>query len=183
MTMVSRSSLQALLVARYKEIADRLGRRLKSPDLAAEALQETYLRLESGGDLEEVRNPSEYLYRIALNVARDRQRSETRKASREAIEEILELADDTPGPDEIIEARSEIMALKRVLQGLPQRRRDIFLAAWGDGLPHREIAERYGLSLRMINMELAKAREYCALQLKKGNIVRFRTGDLESSDD
>lgn len=183
MVSVSRTTLQTLLVERYNEIAQRLNRRLKSRDLADEALQETYLRLERGGDLEDVRNPSEYLYRIALNVARDRQRTEVRRASRQAIDEIFDLADDRPGPAETIEARSEILALDRALQGLPPRRREIFLLAWGEGVPHREIAARHGLSIRMINMELAKAREYCALQMKTGKVVRFRNHDPESSRD
>jgi DNA-directed RNA polymerase specialized sigma24 family protein len=45
MTVDSISSLRSLLLAEYVDFDRRLTRRLGSPDLASEALNETYLRL------------------------------------------------------------------------------------------------------------------------------------------
>jgi len=44
---------------------------------------------------------------------------------------------------------------------LPPRQREILLAARLDGLPRREIANRLGISLRLVEKELQRAQEYC----------------------
>ena len=181
MSDVSRTSLREMLVARYDELAARLTRQVGSVDIAEEALQDTWLRLEQGAPVGKVSNPAGYLLRIALNIARDRKRAEGRRASREAIEAAMDLADETPGPAEIAEARSELAQLERALAELPERRRAIFLAAWGDGLSHHAIAERYGLTVRMINLELAAAREHCAARLKINSANGFQWRHPKSS--
>jgi RNA polymerase sigma factor (sigma-70 family) len=184
-TDLIRASLRQMLVASYDDLVAKLTRRVGSADLARDALQDTWLRLEQGrGVIGEVRNPASYLFQIALNVARDRRRADSRPASAEAIEAIMDIPDEAPGPAEIAEARSELAALDRALAELPERRRAIFLAAWGDGLSHREIAERHGLTVRMIDIELAQAREHCARRLKnfaKEANKRFHLRHRESS--
>ncbi len=175
--------LRKTLVASYDDLAARLTRVVGSRHAAEEALQDTWLRLERSGSVGEVRNARGYLLRMALNIARDRRRSESRLASAESIEAILGLADDTPGPAHVVEFRSELDALKAALAELPLRRRQIFLAAWSEGLPHAAIAQRFGLTPRMINIELAKAREYCALRLKQPerSVLHFPRRGGESS--
>ena len=68
MTIDSISSLRTLLLAEYVDFDRRLTRRLGSPDLASEALNETYLRLEGMRELGPVRSPKAYLFRIAPRV-------------------------------------------------------------------------------------------------------------------
>lgn len=184
MTDAIRAALRRLLEARYDELSARLARRVGSAHLAEDALQDTWLRLEQGGAaIGEVRNPQGYLFRIALNIARDRRRAEQRLASAEDIEAVMGLADEAPGPAAVVEARSDLAALERALAELPERRRAIFLAAWGEGRPHREIAAQFGLTVRMIDLELARAREHCAARLKNTTVVRFQAGRAESSHD
>ena len=132
---------------------------------AGDALQDTWLRLENSENIEAVRNPGAYLYRMAFHSAIDRQRAEERRLSVGEVELMLDLASPEPGPAEVAEANSELDALIRALEQMPQRRRDILLAVRLDGMPQREVAERFGISLRLVELELKRAQEHCAEQL------------------
>ena len=161
----ARATLRQLLQLGYEDLRRRLAHRLGSAELAGEALQDTFIRLESAGAIGPVQNPSAYLFRIALNLGHNRRRAEARRLTGAETEALLELADDAPGPARIAEARSDVAALKRAIAELPARRRAIFLAAWRENVPHHAIADRFGLSLRTIQIELRHALEHCAARL------------------
>lgn len=163
------STLLNVLVDSYDDFVRKLTWRLRSSELAREALQDTYLRLARGGDLEAVDNPAAYVLRIATNLARDRQRAEKGLATAEEIEAAMDIADDRPDPAAIVEARSELKVIERVLAKMSVRRRAIFLAVWKDHLSAREIARKYDLSIRQINAELQRAREQCIVALRKSS--------------
>jgi RNA polymerase sigma-70 factor, ECF subfamily len=167
MIETSRATLRHLLLGGYDDLKRRLACRLGSMDLAGEALQETFLRLECAGDIGPVRQPRAYLYRIALNIAINRRVAENRRLTAAEAEALLDVVDETPDPARTAEARSEVEALKRALVELPPRRREIFLAAWVYEVPHQKIAERFGITLRTVQMELKDAREHCALRLDR----------------
>jgi len=61
--------LRNLLLSSYEDLANWLTRRLGSQELAREALQETYLRLERGNEIGPVHSPKAYLLRTAINIA------------------------------------------------------------------------------------------------------------------
>ncbi len=162
-----RASLRRFLVSGYDDLKERLTRRFGSSDVATEALNETWLRLEKVTEIAAVRDPEHYLYRMAVNTAIDRRRADARWVSHATIEEVLQFEDEAPGPERITIARSQIAALDRMLAELPQRTREIFLAVLIEELPYREIAERFGLSLRSVEREMARAFGHCSEQLKE----------------
>jgi RNA polymerase sigma-70 factor (ECF subfamily) len=163
----ARATLRQLLQLSYDDLKRRLARRLGSTELAGEALQDTFLRLERAETIGPVRNPRGYLFRMAINLAINRRHAEARRLAAPETTALLELADDAPGPARIAEARSEVAALKRAIGALPARRRAIFLAAWREELAHPAIAERFGVSLRTVQVELRHALEHCAAQLDR----------------
>ena len=172
MSDTSNAVLKSLLVTKYKDFVRRLARRLGSSDLAEDALQETFLRLEQGNIIGPVRNPKAYLLRIALNMAANRRTADRRRLAEMEIDKLLELPDDAPDPARTAEARSEIEALKRALEDLSARRREMFLASWIENLPHAEIAKRYGVSVRTVQVELKLALEYCDFCLNRQKGLR-----------
>lgn len=165
MTDASRATLLRLLQDSYDELRNTLTRLLGSPELASDALQDTFLRVEAATEIGPIVSPKNYLLRIARNIAVDHRRADARHATVSEVEILMELADEAPGPARIAESRSEIEALKRALMALPHRRREIFLAAWVEGASRREIAARFGISERRIKAELKIAREYCAAHM------------------
>jgi RNA polymerase sigma-70 factor, ECF subfamily len=183
MAETSRSILLNLLLTGYDDLKLRLTRRLGSSDLAGEALQDTFLRLELAGDIGVVSSPQGYLFRTALNIATDRRRAESRHLNHVEVDALLDLADSSPDAARTIEGRSEVEALKRALAELPPRRRAIFVAAWVEGVPRQVLAARFGVSLRTIKLELKRARDYCALRLDRDVTKRFPPAPRQSSSD
>lgn len=167
-----RTYLRQWLVSRYDELKRRLARRLGSDDVASEVLHETWLRLGQGGEVGIIRNPESYVYRMALNVAVDRVRAETRWAKRAQIEALLASESDELDPEHIVAAKSEMAAFERALSELPARSRDIFVAALIEELPYREIAERFGISLRSVEREMSRVFDHCVTSMKKSPVRR-----------
>ncbi len=159
---VYRAALQQSLVGNYANLNGRLARRLGSPDAAAEALQETYLRLETASILSAVSNPISYLFRIAVNIATDKRRAEARRLTTNEVDALLDIADEAPDPARVVEARSELLALERALQEMPERRRAIFKAVLIENIPRRDLAKRFGVSVRTIDIEVQRALEHGA---------------------
>lgn len=149
-----------LLVSSYPDLKRRLAGRLGSADAANEALQDTYVRLQRTEIQGELRNPRSYLISMALNIASNRMRSEARHLSAADIQDLVEIADETPNPLRIAEARSDLAAVERALQGLPQRRRAMFRRFWVDNADYREIALDFNVSERTVRHELLLATRY-----------------------
>jgi RNA polymerase sigma factor (sigma-70 family) len=159
--------LRQLLVERYYDLRDRLTRRLGSMDLASEALHEVYLRLDRIGDPGSVTHPAAYLFRAACNAANDALRIENRYARQRAASPLNDLPDRSPGPDDTVEARIELEVLASALMTLPRRQREILIAARYEQIPRAEIAKRYGISRRQVQIELQRALETCKDYLDK----------------
>lgn len=156
------SGLRDFLVRRYDDLKRRLTVHLGSADLAGEALQETWLRLESSKEgAEPVQYPLSYLMRMATNAALDRMRAEKRFLSGEEVEQVLsDLSDPAAGPARTFEARSEAERLAAVIQQMPSRRRNILILIRVDEMPRQEVADRLGVSLSLVDRELKRAHEY-----------------------
>ena len=160
MSETSWAGLRHRLLDGYDEFVRRLTRRLGSADLAREVIHETYLRFERVGDMEPVRNPDGYIYRTAINIAKNKSVIERRYINASETELLIGIVDDTPDPARSAEARSQTDSLKRVLARLPARRREIFEASWADEVPHAELAVRYGVHVRTIQRELEQATKF-----------------------
>ncbi len=167
MSVTSWAALRELFLAGYDSLSRQLARRLGSEDLAAEAMQDTYLRLQRSGSIEPVVNPSAYLYRVAVNTAINRRVAHRRLATAVEISAAMDIPDEAPGPDRTVEGRLEMQALDHALAELPRRCRDIFIAGFLEGLPHAAIAARHGVSLRTVRSDLRRALEHCAERLEK----------------
>lgn len=159
-------TLSQFLVSRYADLRSRLARRLGSSEWAEDALHDTYLKLAGADAAGTVRNPAAYLFRSALHAALDRRRAENRRLGDADVDALMHIADETPGPARIVEGRNDVERLALVIEKLPPRRREILLAARLDGLSRREIAERFGISVSMVEQELRAAQEYCAARLR-----------------
>jgi RNA polymerase sigma factor (sigma-70 family) len=74
-----------------------------------------------------------------------------------------------------------VEALQQALEGLTPRRREILLASRLEGVPLREIAQRHGISQRMVEIELRRALAYCSLRLDREAVQRFGPRPSKSS--
>jgi len=87
---VNKIRLRGDLVTSYSELIKKLTRRLGSSDFAYEALHETFLRLDRVTDAAPVRSPTNYLFRIAINVAKDRRKANKYRVGAAEIDALLD---------------------------------------------------------------------------------------------
>jgi RNA polymerase sigma-70 factor (ECF subfamily) len=168
MTETSLAVLRQLLVERYDDLRRRLTRRLGSEDDARDTLHDMYLRLGGVGEAAaNVRSPTAYLIRIAVNLIGDRRRIEGRQGTRVDIDTVLDLVDETPDQARALEGRSAFQALQRALADLTPRQRAILIASKLDHVPRTAIARELGISRRLVHTELKRALEICQSHVEK----------------
>lgn len=149
---------QALLVENYTGLHRRLARYLGCADAASESLHEAWMKLAGARFEGTVQNPVAYIYRVACNAATDRLRAERPWQYAGDAEDMLEqVVDHSPGPELIAEVRSDLEAVERAMQGLPNRHQDILVALRVHELTRQEVAVRHGLSLRRVDTALRQA--------------------------
>jgi RNA polymerase sigma-70 factor, ECF subfamily len=164
-SLSNRAILQSILVADYNGLVRRLTRRFGSPDFASETLHETFAQLERIGDETVVLSPKDYLFRTAINVGKNLQRSERLRASASDIDALLDVPDETPLPEQIVAARSDMDELVRALDELPLRVRQVFEAVFFANKPYAQIAQQFGVSTRTVERDVQHAVEHCSRQV------------------
>jgi len=162
-------SLLSVFLERYNDFRSQLKRRLGSEDLAHDAMQEAFLKVNDLPASASIQQPAAYLFRVALNIAEDQRRRDSRLLTGVEISELINMTDEAADPARIAQGRSQIDAFRRALRGLPERTQQMLLAARVHDLPHAEIARRYGVSERIVSKELKRALEHCARELDAPN--------------
>ncbi|WFU22140.1 sigma-70 family RNA polymerase sigma factor [Bradyrhizobium sp. CB1717] len=170
----NRIRLRGQLVENYEGLIRKLTRRLGSADFAHEALHETFLRLDRVTDAEPVRSPADYIFRTAINIAKDRRKAQNYRVSASEIDVLLDICDDEPDPARVVEARSEIEAFKRALAELPPRPREVLQSISIEGQPAHQVAARLKVSIRTVESDLKLALGHCADSLE--HTLRRRLG-------
>jgi len=165
--------LRQLFLGGYGELKARLAQRLGSAELAADVLQDTWLRLQRAAPIGPVHRPKSYLFRIAYNIALKRRRAEREMVTLDDARGALSLVDDAPDPASVIEGRSELAKLNQAVAELSPRQQEILFASRLDHVPLAELAVRYGISQRWVERELRYAVFHCAGRLDRDVVQRF----------
>lgn len=161
MSETTRDQLRSRLVAQYSKLRRKLEFMVGSTDRAADALQETWIKLGAVKEMQ-VGNADAYLLRVASNVAIDQHRREAHQHLVDVdIDELVEIEDELVDPERIVSARLEVEALQFTLSKMPPRRRAIFLAATVEGQLVRDIAARFEISISLVEKELRYVMRAC----------------------
>lgn len=131
-------------------ILNRVSDRGGAEDLVQEVFAE-YLRLSARNATEAIKDPSRYLYGIAVHVVSDHQR---RVASRKPRADLFEAEvthraaeEATESPDQAVERFEIQLALNRALEAaLPVTHRRVMVLTYNRGLSHVEAARVLELS-------------------------------------
>lgn len=157
------SGLIAAFQQHYRDLLRFLVRRTGDSDRAADIAQETYIRLNAtAAETTGVENRKAYIYRIAGNLAIDAVRREGRETAwlaDHAPDDMI--ADPAPSPERVAIDRDRLRLLEETLDTLPPRARLALLMFRVDGLSHREIAERLGVSESMVAKYIGQALRHC----------------------
>ena len=141
-----------------------LALRLRSYQEAKEVAQEAYVRvlsLDSPGAVSFLRA---FLFKTAANLAVDRLRHRAR-GRRITDAGMFDELREPASPESEAASEQEIAILERLVGELPPKCRAAFLLYKIHGLEFPQVAERMGLSERMVRLYVVRAVAYCRVGL------------------
>ncbi len=135
----------------------RMHRGSDVPDLT----MEIYERVLRNRRPDEIENPRAYVFRIASNVAREARGLEAQ--SRVAFDSaaVDGASRRLAAPDDVMERvgnDQELQELEKAIAELPDMHQAVVFLALRDGLPHKEVAKRTGLSVGSVGVYVCEAR-------------------------
>src|SRR3546814_10578336 len=90
----------------------------------------------------------------------------------------VEVASELPGLERQWQARRSLQTLEAAVEQLPDKCRTVFLLSRIEGLSNAEVAQRCGISVKMVEKHLAKAILKCRAQV--GDRSEEHTSELQS---
>jgi len=134
-------------------------------DAAPDLLQDAFVRVLRHGQLEAVANPPALLQQIAVNLVRDfARRRKTEQAYARYGHFLADPPSDETSPEDKMEYERKSRLLDQAVDVLPPRCREVFELCVAD-VPVKEIAERFGISDRMVRKHLSLAMQLCRAAL------------------
>lgn len=147
-----------LFDSNYETLVRYVTRMVDSYHVAAELVQDVFLRLWSGRAELDIRGDVRgYLRRMARNRALDWLRRDhlQREWERTAELEVRAWSETTPTDHDRFTLLAEVLA--ETLAAMPERRRTVCELRWRDGLGPSVIAQRLGLSLKTVETHITRA--------------------------
>ena len=148
----------------YRGLVQFLRRRTASDQDAEDAAQESLAKLLRYRESEPRDAWKPLLYRIATNVANDQHRTSTSHCSDDHL--VLDgqvVVDPVHSPEERASREQEVALLSQAILALPPKCQRVYLLKRVHEMSHAQIAERCGISTKMVEKHLATAM----VQLRK----------------
>ncbi|MDR9851817.1 RNA polymerase sigma factor [Herbaspirillum huttiense F1] len=150
----------------YRELLQFCLRKVKNPETAADLVQDSFVRvltMERAGQA--ILDPRALLRQVALHLKIDMDR----RAAIRQHEDLDSLPEtEMPAvpahlqPEQACAAIQSAHAYLEAIDSLPTRCREAFQLYAFEGLPNKEIAERMGISLSMVNQYISRGKLACA---------------------
>lgn len=139
---------------RMYRVLDRLS---GEPDLAADLVQEAFIRLYGRGALPDA--PEAWLISVAMNLFRNERSTKTRRTRLlSLVRGEFAQADPAPAPDEQVLAEDARTRVRATIDRLPDRERQLLLLR-AEGYSYRDLATALDLNEASVGTLLARARD------------------------
>lgn len=166
--MSQRDDLIRAYTTHYDMLLAFVERRVQSRELAADIVQDIYLRIATHDSAVPVENPLAFFYRVAGNLIIDRLREQAVRARHDDPDSMAEdVADNAPGSEAQIAGQQRLQLLSQAISELPARCREVFILRKIEHLEFDDIARRMGISRNMVEKHLRKALLHCQTRLQE----------------
>ena len=137
-------------------------RRLSNKSEAEDLTQDVFERVLKSLNVAPILNAEALIFRIAVNLVRDRVRRERSHGIEEPLtaESVVEFADALTvdlSPERVVQGEKVLVSVLAALDELSERTRAIFYLYRLENLKIREIAELYGISPSAVEKHVGKA--------------------------
>ena len=166
------------LCARHFEFVWKCARAFGSKsDEIDDVVQDVFLVVQRRhADLKEERLARSWIYSITRRVVSS-QRRRRRERDARAVPDVDSLTSAEQSPLAVAEHHREIRVLYALLEGLEERKREVFVLSEILEMSGREIAEMIGVPMNTVYSRLRAAREEfdAAAQRQRKSLARWRT--------
>lgn len=163
-------NIKELFLAHRRGLQAYLTGKLRDAETAADLTQEVFARFaerERASGAAAIMSDRFYLYRMARNLAVDHLRRQSHGMTVSISPEALDrVADQMPSPERTAHGNGDVQRVRMALAELPERTRQVVCLARLEGLTHREVAERLGISDSSVQKHLAKATHHVMKRLR-----------------
>jgi RNA polymerase sigma-70 factor (ECF subfamily) len=156
-----RATLDALSSQFGASLLHFFRRRIRDASEAEDLVQEVFVRLVKRGNIAALHDLRGYLFETAASVLTDRARK--RRSHRSDQHEPFDPAvhgNEDFSSDHVLIGEETLTRASRALLELPERARTIFVLRRLEGLRYQDIARRLGISLSLVEKEMARAVAY-----------------------
>ncbi|MAL00940.1 MULTISPECIES: RNA polymerase sigma factor RpoE [Alcaligenaceae] len=165
-----------LLVLKYqRKIMRLLSRMIREPSEVEDVAQEAFIKAYRA--LPQFRGDSAFytwLYRIAINTARNWQASSQRRPMSSSIvsnedDETFDQIDnltDISTPESVLASRQVISTVNEAIDALPEELRTAIVLREIEGMSYEDIAQAMGCPIGTVRSRIFRAREAIAAQLR-----------------
>ncbi|MCP1626745.1 sigma-70 family RNA polymerase sigma factor [Pseudomonas nitroreducens] len=158
--MSSTFDVQSLYSDHHGWLHNWLRGRLGNAADAADLAQDTFLRVLLRPERAELHTPRAFLRTVARGLVIDHwRRQELERAYLDSIAHLPEA--QVPSAEDRHTILQLLENIARLLDGLKPKVRSAFLLAQCEGLPHAQIAEELGVSVRSVERYIAEALFHC----------------------
>jgi RNA polymerase sigma factor (sigma-70 family) len=149
----------------YRQYASALlrfiSRQNVSPEEAKEIVQETYCRLQQIPQVETLESPRGYLFRTAINLARDTKRQRRRRqqdmSNASDTSPAEDIASEAPTAYQVLKGEQELAIIRQAITELNPTCRQVFILHRFGNATYGQIAEQLGVSVSMIEKHVSAA--------------------------
>jgi RNA polymerase sigma factor (sigma-70 family) len=144
------------------------GRRVRDHAEVEDMVQDVFTRIVARDAAEPVEHLGAYVLRTASSVMTDRLR---RRASRVTALHVSFDADlhgeAEIDPERVFTGKEDLHAATAALLSLPERTRSVFVLRRLEGMRHREIAARLGISVSAVEKHMLRAIQHLHIEMEK----------------
>jgi RNA polymerase sigma-70 factor (ECF subfamily) len=133
------------------------------PEEAEDLTQDIFVKLWKNSQTVEIESLKGYLYTLAKGVIVDWTRRSVNQMVFETLIEEQYVVPAAEAVDEKIAFDQLLSVIHQIAETMPKRRFEVFRLKWVEGLTRKEIAQRMGITITTVDIQLKKAVDYLRL--------------------
>lgn len=164
-------AFEELFQRHHKKLYGFLFKLLNSKQDAEEIVQDTFVKIwEKHEDFIEGYSFESFLFKIAKNAFLNLNR---KNINRKVVESDLIFSQQklTNNTEEYIIFKETSQIIDTIIDGLPPKRKEIFVMRRIEGFSRKEIAEKMNISVITIDSQLLKANKYLKKEMRKYSLL------------